>query len=293
MQNRDELKHQLSEAGLGRMADRLMQLARPCVRVRRSLVPEGQVPVGASKFGGLPDAPVGFVWPQVPGAAGPEAMEFVGQVRLADLPTPLPEAVPNDGLLSFFTRWDEGRVFYHPPGTSLQRTDSPNPPVEPAPSGFWQRLRAGFRRDPDPRLTYRTCSLTFAAGVSPVDGGSSAFETLKLSESDSESYIELCEAGWEGGLKHQLFGHSSPVQNEMELECDFSRRGEKMRWDSSPERFVAAMRDWVLLLQVDSDDGKDGPGWMWGDLGIVYFWIHRDDLASRAFDKIVCISQCH
>ncbi len=55
------------------------------------------------------------------------------------------------------------------------------------------------------------------------------------------------QGGWEGRLKRQLFGHASPVQNEVELECDFHRRGEKERWD----------------------------------------------LAARAFDKVICIGQCH
>jgi uncharacterized protein YwqG len=229
----------------------------------------------------------------VPGKESPEAMEFVGQVRLTDLPSPTAEPVPPDGLLSFFTRWDEGRVFYYPAGTELARAAAPNPPVEPPPVGFWKGLRATLWRNPDPRQTYRACALSFADGVSPVDGSSSALEELNLKEEDSEAYIELCENAWDGGVKHQLFGHPSPIQNEMELECDFLRRGETMRWDLPPGRFAAAARDWVLLLQVDSDDGKDGPGWMWGDAGMVYFWIHRDDLAARAFDKIVCISQCH
>jgi uncharacterized protein YwqG len=293
MKSSDELKTSLTDAGLGRVADQIARFARPCVRIGRTLTPEDLIPLGASKFGGSPDAPSGFAWPQAQGANGPEPMEFVGQVRLGDVTTPLPEPAPRDGLLSFFTRWDEGRVFYYPEGTALQRTASPNPLVEPVPSGFWQRVRAGLKRNPDPRLTYRACALTFASAISPIDGGSSTFDTLELPEADSEAYIELCESAWDGAVKHQLFGHASPVQNEMELECDFHRRGEKERWDLPPERFIAAARDWVLLLQVDSDDGKDGPGWMWGDLGIVYFWIHRDDLSARAFDRIVCISQCH
>jgi len=293
MKNSDEFIAALAEAGLGRMAEQIGRFARPCCRIERTLVPEDRIQVGASKFGGSPDVPAGFAWPQVEGPSGPEAMEFVGQVRLADLPVPLPEPVPREGLLSFFTRWDEGRVFYYPDGTALQRTTGPNPPVEAPPSGFWQRVRTGLTRNPDPRHTYRACSMTFAPALSPVDGGSSTFGTLDLSEPDSEAYIDLCESVWDGAAKHQLFGHASPVQNEMELECDFHRRGEKERWDLPPERFIAAARDWVLLLQVDSDDGKDGPGWMWGDLGMVYFWIHREDLAARAFDKIVCIGQCH
>ena len=293
MTSREELKAALTQEGLGRFVDSIAQLARSCYVIERTLTTEDQIPVGASKFGGSPDAPDGFAWPQVEGKRGPEAMEFVGQIRLSDLPAPLPEPASASGLLTFFTRWDEGRVFYYPEGTALRRTPSPNPPVAPPPSGFLKGLWTEFRRNPDPLHTYRACSLRFAPRVSPVDGGSTAFDALNVPEDKSEAYIDLCESEWKDAAQHQVFGHANPVQNEMELECDFLRRGEQTRWDAAPERFIAATRDWVLLLQVDSDDGKDGPGWMWGDLGKVYFWIHRDDLAARAFDKVVCISQCH
>ena len=294
----DELKRRLTEAGLAAYADTLTQLARPCYRLVRTLTPEEQISIGASKFGGSPDVPADFTWPQVSNTKKPEQMVFVTQLRLSDLPGPQLEPVPTDGLLSFFAHWSEGRVFYFPEGTPLKRIEGPHAPVGPAPSGFWQNLRAAFNRKPEARRTYRTASLKFEPALSLADGNSSMIEQLKLSEADAEAYIELREALWETPgsdiiLKHQMFGHASPVQNEMELECDFDRRGEKPRWDLPPDRFISATRDWVLLLQVDSDDGKTGPGWMWGDGGIVYFWIHREDLAVRAFDRVIAIEQCN
>jgi uncharacterized protein YwqG len=90
-----------------------------------------------------------------------------------------------------------------------------------------------------------------------------------------------------------MFGYSSPVQNEMELECDFLRRKQDVQWNSPPDRFISATHDWILLLQVDTDDYQEGPGWMWGDAGMMYFWIHRDDLVGLTFDKVICIEQCH
>jgi|SRR5688572_1867367 len=294
----DDLKRKLADAGLPAVAQSITQLARPCYRVVRALTAEEQIPLGTSKFGGSPDVPADFVWPQTPDATKSEPMEFVGQVRLADLPGPLPEPAPQSGLLSFFTRWSGGRVFYFPEGTLLQRTPGPYAPVEPAPSGLWQTLRSGLKRRADPRHTYRAASLKFAPALSPPDGTSSMIEELNLSEADSEAYIELCEEWWtsdagEDAVQHQMFGHAHTVQNEMELGCDFQRRGEKERWDLPRERYIAAARDWVLLLQVDSDDGKSGPGWMWGDGGKVYFWIHREDLATRAFDRAIAEEQCH
>ncbi|MBR7002443.1 MAG: DUF1963 domain-containing protein [Neisseriaceae bacterium] len=32
---------------------------------------------------------------------------------------------------------------------------------------------------------------------------------------------------------------------------------------------------------------------MFGDAGCLYFWIHKDDLAAKRFDKVIFITQCH
>ncbi|MBR2251653.1 MAG: DUF1963 domain-containing protein [Neisseriaceae bacterium] len=32
---------------------------------------------------------------------------------------------------------------------------------------------------------------------------------------------------------------------------------------------------------------------MFGDAGCLYFWIHKDDLAAKRFDKVIHIAQCH
>jgi len=236
MSSHDDLKRKLADAGLPAVAQSITQLARPCYRVVRALTPEEEIPLGASKFGGSPDVPADFVWPQTPDATKSEPMEFVGQVRLADLPGPLPEPAPQSGLLSFFTRWSGGRVFYFPEGTLLERTPGPYAPIEPAPSGLWQTLRSGLKHKANPRHTYRAASLKFDPGLSPPDGTSSMIEELNLSEADSEAYIELCEEWWTSGagedpVQHKMFGHAHTVQNEMELGCDFRRRGEKERWD--------------------------------------------------------------
>jgi len=52
---------------------------------------------------------------------------------------------------------------------------------------------------------------------------------------------------------------------------------------------AAGATDWVLLLQLDSDDAAKI---MWGDAGMLYFWIRRDDLAARRFDRTWFTLQC-
>ena len=142
MKTIEELQRALTTAGLDRIAPQIVKLARQCYRIDRSLTHEDQIPIGSSKFGGSPDVPAGFVWPQTSHPQNPAHMEFVGQIQLSDLPQPLPEPVGREGLLSFFTRWSEGNIFFYPEGTALQRTLGPELSASATPSRLWQRVKA-------------------------------------------------------------------------------------------------------------------------------------------------------
>ena len=49
--------------------------------------------------------------------------------------------------------------------------------------------------------------------------------------------------------------------------------------------------NWTLLLQL-STITKDDYEWMFDDGGMLYFYIRKDDLAARKFDKIHFSLQC-
>ena len=49
-------------------------------------------------------------------------------------------------------------------------------------------------------------------------------------------------------------------------------------------------RDYVLLLQLDSDEAN---GMMWGDLGVCHFYIHPDDLRRRDFSRVLYNWECY
>jgi uncharacterized protein YwqG len=82
----------------------------------------------------------------------------------------------------------------------------------------------------------------------------------------------------------------------MELECQLASNGINCGGpptgpDDEVRRLKEGAREWQLLLQVDTDEA--GPGWMWGDVGRIYFWIKRPDLASLRFDDGWLILQCY
>lgn len=49
----------------------------------------------------------------------------------------------------------------------------------------------------------------------------------------------------------------------------------------------------ILLLQLDTDEEENGPGWMWGDAGRLFFWIKPGDLAARRFDRAQLVLECY
>lgn len=95
---------------------------------------------------------------------------------------------------------------------------------------------------------------------------------------------------------HRMFGHAQEVQlTAMELECQLASNGidcgdENVYESNRAKELEAGAKDWLLLLQIDTDE--DNPGWMWGDAGRIYYWIREQDLRERNFAQTWLILQC-
>lgn len=90
------------------------------------------------------------------------------------------------------------------------------------------------------------------------------------------------EAAMEGLLPeepaHQVGGYAALIQgDDMEQEC------------ARIVRPKSEARDWVLLLQVDTDPDAD---MSWGDSGRLYFWVREQDARAGDFSKVWLILQC-
>ncbi|HEV2237814.1 MAG TPA: YwqG family protein [Ktedonobacterales bacterium] len=94
-----ELEGRLRAAGLGRVLDELLALARPAISLGLTRVDEATIPIGASKVGGTADLPPAAEWPSWLGRPLP----FIAQARLEEVAALDPEGdLPHRGLLSFF-----------------------------------------------------------------------------------------------------------------------------------------------------------------------------------------------
>ena len=276
----------------------LVSVARLSVRLATQRVPFARIELGDSRIGGMPDVPPCFEWPRwfppeersnkfgdawYPSAPAP--LGFIAQIDLSSI-SYVDDVLPKRGWLYFFydrycEPWgydpaDRGccRVIYADCERSeLVRTEAPS--------------------DKEPEHVAAPClleawpELTLPEDFPHVQYGTPAFK----------AYHALCQELTKGGgyKHHRLLGNPQIVQNPMELECQLVSNGiyygDPSGYQSvRAEALKAGASDWRLLLQIDTDE--DGPGWMWGDVGRIYFWIKKQDLAALRFDDVWLIFQC-
>lgn len=76
---------------------------------------------------------------------------------------------------------------------------------------------------------------------------------------------------------HHLFGEPASVQEDPRATCGLM--ADRLGW---------AGQSWLLLLQLDSDDGL---GWNWGDEGRLFFCIGDQDLSAGEFGRCWAVVQ--
>ncbi len=242
---------------------------------------------GFSRIGGLPNLPDDLAWPAWKGAP----MSFLAQIDLAELPRPLaiPE-LPADGYLYFFYDQDQSTWGFDPADKGswqvLYTTSQPSPDPRPAPDdiaeeGLFAETSISFREiETIPTMD----RLEFPDSI-PDD---------ILDEAEEESRDQK-EAVYEEYPAHQMGGYPNPIQDDgMELECQLASNGlycgDSAGYDDPRVAALAeGASDWRLLLQLDTDDDAE---MMWGDCGMIYFWVREADLRRRDFSGVWMVLQC-
>ena len=293
--NDAELRAQLTRRGLARVADELMRLAAPTVRVYIQAGSEADIPIGASKLGGRPDLPDGVAWP-----AWHEPMAFIAQFDLAAVaPHDRAGDLPAHGLLSFFYETD-GEPLYLA-GWGLPAGTDPAAFPEIAESLGWRVLYhagdpAAFVRREIPaalneRVRFPACAARFVAEVSLPDVDGPGIASLRLSEAERSALIDLDLdvnlGSWEAGA-HRLLGYPYNYASSTLLECELAARRIPHDWMiASPARRRQLEQDaahrWRLLLQVGSSDDA---AMDWAGGGVLHFCIERDALPRRDFPRV-------
>ena len=279
------LEELLAARGMSReTARRLGALGQPAVRFSsRPVAPGAALIVGASRFGGGPDAADGFTWPQWKG----QPLTFLGQVNLADVAGyACCSTLPSRGLLSFFSDAEQETWGFDPKDRGSWLVH-----FEPDPSLLLRRATPETSSPFPVRMLLPSEVETLpAADSQPV-------VDLGLTPEELDLYFQATEeirGQMSPGVEHQLLGHPSPIQGDMQLECQLVSNGlycgdASGYADPRAESLKAGARHWRLLMQIDTDDDA---GMMWGDCGRLYFWMTEDSLRRRAFDECWRILQC-
>jgi uncharacterized protein YwqG len=257
------------------LEQKLVGIGKPAVRLRSS---ESET---RCKFGGAPYInSSNFVWPYSDG----KPMAFLGQIDLEEVADVHKYEWLNDkGLLLFF--YD---VESMPWG------------FDPKDKGKWSVLLqnqpdcyASFPKDLDPGhiLKEKYLQPTLVSLYPNYDD--KGIEDLNLSDEEIDLYIDLYTADEEN--QHQVGGFPSPVQgNYMELESQLASNGvyvgdSKGYASEKAKELESGSVDWRLLLQFDSDEDIDV---MWGDCGMIYFWVQQQKSIKNDFGNCWLILQC-
>ncbi|BAV04078.1 Uncharacterized protein YwqG [Filimonas lacunae] len=239
-------------------------------------------PLGKSRIGGIPDLPPGMDWPRSDDGV---SLSFVAQLNLAELkPFDTYQLLPDSGYLFFFydSEGDMGgyspgerhlfRVLYHNSNTLDQS------PVKDYPEDIIETGR------------YYPCRLSFSNHISmPYKWGK---DFSFFNEAERDVYGSKV---WQGGIINKTLGHADIFQGEMEPLCEivtsagFDGDFKKFNQPEYDGLDARAKEEWVLLLQVDSNE--DTAGMQWYNIGRLYFWIKKQDLLNKNFDRCWCIAQ--
>lgn len=240
-------------------------LYRPAILVQKTNEPT------KSYMGGAPPDSPSVVWPSRKG----HALSFIACIDCAELPRSSElDWMPRDGLLLFFYDMMEQPWGFDPKdkggfATLYLPSAAPRTPNTAAPpSGL------------PANATIPKHFLKFTSNSLPPSWETEELAALGLTDEEMDSFMEQRSALYGDQPHHQMGGYPDPIQNpEMDEECQLVTHGlycgdATGYQDPRAAELKKGASEWSLLFQMDSDDELNV---MWGDAGMIYFWIRRED----------------
>lgn len=213
-------------------------------------------------------------------------MAFIGQIDLATTQQCLEvEWLPKSGRLLFFYHMEDEPWGFDPADRDAWRVVYTTAPGQESPQP--EDLSEDYR------LNRVDLACQRVRVFPPVDREPAA--SLKLDAEEYYAYDEVRHAVYAGKPHHQVSGFPDCVQLDcMEEEAQLASNGlycgdATGYQDARAATLRAGARDWRLLLQVDTDDDA---GVMWGDCGLLYFWVKEQDAKRGDFSNVWVVLQC-
>jgi uncharacterized protein YwqG len=139
---------------------------------------------------------------------------------------------------------------------------------------------------------FKPCALAFSAELTmPLEPRLERVD-LTLTAEEQKAYETFLSSfptpQGSRGIRNRMLGYADAIQDDMRLQAQLVSHGLTDRDDTAATALLPGARDWVLLLQVDSDANAR---MRWASEGRLYFWIERAALAAAAFDTVWVVLQ--
>ncbi len=278
---------------LGALEEKYRELLRNCISVEIGKNIE-ENPL--MHFGGMPLAPKNFEWPYFEtdsfddstGKIKLRPLAFLAQFDCGKLVSyDKDNLLPHRGILSFFYSIESNRWGYDPKDEGCARV-------------YWfenvnELIPAPFPVDLAEKYRFPSLGIALKQANSYPD-----YENLpvKYNSDKYEQFFEALHVGDNDNIS-KLLGWADTIQSKMEPECELVGQGYYLgnSWDKIPQSVrdnaeYTSQEKWQLLFQLDTVE-SDNFELMFGDCGRIYFWIRKEDLANRRFDRVWLILQCY
>lgn len=281
------IRKMIDNSSFAGKVDEIMAAARPAIRLYTERVTLDELPLGASRMGGLPDMPPGVPWPEFEG----RPLEFLAQINFKEAASvaQIPELPDSGWLIVFYDLHQRSKnaediwrgLIFDVEEASLQR-QKPQKEVERG-LRLWSNTPSGTAPPKD--VDFHLCKLRMEAWTCPPDEmvlRAAVLPTLSRSQA----------SWWRRILQPAM---KQTVQDEEMLEDWYELEELFEEQIGSPYHLLGGTPAIVqgdpresganyLLLQIDSD--IQGPDWMWGDMGRMYFTATKAGMAARDFSQV-------
>ncbi|SFC56838.1 Uncharacterized protein YwqG [Bacillus sp. 491mf] len=285
-QSRIKLKQQLKDNGFEHAINYLMETSRHGVRCAK-VGETDYTKTGCSRVGGDPDLPPQFAWPLTTDGT---PMTFLVQLNMCDVAKNDANALlPKTGMLSFFLGIDEPayniehRViwFDETEVLSVVRRELPSETA-------LETTYVGYELKARPSLE--------PPGFAYIDNEQIESDKVTLDDYDDLLYEIRDE---EDDDIIQLFGYPIGQHDDSEYEAALMLlTGEEYEYNTDKtleklathfggdkEKAKQEVADMQMLLELETDDDV---GFCWWDAGVLHFFIRKEDLVARRFDRTYC-----
>lgn len=260
-----KIEQLLNEHDLSHNRSAIIANFKNSIKLTKIKIDENDIPLGSSKIGGSPDLPPGLEFPRYED----NYLTFILQVNLSEAkPYDKDDLLPESGMLYLFYEaleqpWgfdgDEGCfmvLYYDGDLGGLERKKSPSSSTE--------------------FVAFPAFQLSFETIVTLPENP----EYLDFADDDEEANYfdfrqELVQPEDRDGKvvpAHYMLGAPLNIQDDVLEELFEDGKGP------------------VLLFQIDSDEELADV--MWGDSGMLYFCMEKEDLIEQRFDRVRFTLQC-